>query len=239
MPYLFSWSPDRITPTQPAQISVWDRTNAPASLSIPVTVVSGLVSFSVPTTGSYRVSVRSGYEIETGTFTITGDGTAYTPYTTYSYTDGSTDIPAPGVPPITNPVIRQQDLTDSITSLSTSISATYAPGTTTIPKWVTATAYTAGRLVISPNGDVVSAIANHTSGGTFNPANWNLSPTYAAALPTASVAYNASGQVTSVTENGITETYARDSQGRVTTITRNAVTKTITRDSAGRVTGIA
>jgi hypothetical protein len=76
MPYLFSWSPDRITPTQTAQISVWDHTNAPATLSAPVTVVSGLVSFSVPTTGSYRVSVRSGYEIETGTFTITGDGTA-------------------------------------------------------------------------------------------------------------------------------------------------------------------
>lgn len=65
------------------------------------------------------------------------------------------------------------------TKTKAALSATYAPKGTTIPKWVTATAYTAGQQVISPNGDVVSSIADHTSGATFNPANWNLSPSFA------------------------------------------------------------
>lgn len=56
------------------------------------------------------------------------------------------------------------------------LSATY------VPKWKAATAYLAGDKVLSPNGDVVSAIANFTSGTSFNPANWNLSPTYAAPI---------------------------------------------------------
>jgi lysophospholipase L1-like esterase len=44
-----------------------------------------------------------------------------------------------------------------------------------VPAWKTATAYTAGQKVISPGGDVVSAIANHTSGASFTPANWTAS----------------------------------------------------------------
>lgn len=55
---------------------------------------------------------------------------------------------------------------------SAAAATTYAARSTAIPKWVTATAYTAGQQIITPQGDVVSAIANHTSGATFNPANW-------------------------------------------------------------------
>jgi peptidoglycan/xylan/chitin deacetylase (PgdA/CDA1 family) len=43
-----------------------------------------------------------------------------------------------------------------------------------VPAWKTATAYTAGQRVISPGGDVVAAIANHTS-TTYVPANWTAS----------------------------------------------------------------
>ena len=53
-----------------------------------------------------------------------------------------------------------------------SLNATY------VPKWKPNTAYLAGDKVLSPNGDVVSAIANFTSGTTFNAANWNLSASY-------------------------------------------------------------
>jgi lysophospholipase L1-like esterase len=48
------------------------------------------------------------------------------------------------------------------------------------PKWRASTAYTAGQQVISPNGDVVAAIATFTSASTYNPANWTLSTTFAA-----------------------------------------------------------
>ena len=48
-----------------------------------------------------------------------------------------------------------------------------------VPRWAPATAYTLGQQVVSPNNDVVSAIAAHTSGSTFTPANWALSSTYA------------------------------------------------------------
>jgi peptidoglycan/xylan/chitin deacetylase (PgdA/CDA1 family) len=43
-----------------------------------------------------------------------------------------------------------------------------------VPAWKTATAYLAGQKVISPGGDVVTAIANHTS-TTYVPANWTAS----------------------------------------------------------------
>lgn len=52
------------------------------------------------------------------------------------------------------------------------LSATY------VPKWKATTAYLAGDKVLSPGGDVVSAIANFTSGASYNAANWNVSSTY-------------------------------------------------------------
>jgi len=42
-----------------------------------------------------------------------------------------------------------------------------------------ATPYTLGQQVLSPNNDVVSAIAAHTSGASYTPANWTLSATFA------------------------------------------------------------
>lgn len=57
--------------------------------------------------------------------------------------------------------------------------------------------------------------------------------------PTLSIARDGAGHVSSVTENGVAETYTRDSTGRVATITRQGTTKTISRDSSGRVTGVA
>ena len=42
------------------------------------------------------------------------------------------------------------------------------------------TVYALNQQVISPNNDVVSAIAAHTSGGSFTPANWTLSSTFVA-----------------------------------------------------------
>ena len=67
-----------------------------------------------------------------------------------------------------------------VTAQAATLSATF------VPKWKPTTAYTLGQQVTSPNGDVVSAIAAHTSGASFTPANWSYSPTYAtpAALAT-------------------------------------------------------
>ena len=47
-----------------------------------------------------------------------------------------------------------------------------------VPKWKANTAYLAGDAVLSPSGDTVTAIANFTSGATYNSANWNLSTSY-------------------------------------------------------------
>lgn len=46
------------------------------------------------------------------------------------------------------------------------------------PRWISGTAYTIGQQVISPNNDVVSSIATHTSGSSFTAANWNLSTSF-------------------------------------------------------------
>lgn len=48
-----------------------------------------------------------------------------------------------------------------------------------VPKWKATTTYLSGDKVLNPNGDVVSAIANFTSGASYNSANWNLSSSYA------------------------------------------------------------
>lgn len=41
-----------------------------------------------------------------------------------------------------------------------------------LPKWKASTSYVAGQQVVAPNGDIVSALANFTSGATYSAANW-------------------------------------------------------------------
>jgi len=53
-----------------------------------------------------------------------------------------------------------------------------AISTQAVPRWTPTTAYAINAKVVSPNGDIVSAIAAHTSGASFTDANWNLSPTF-------------------------------------------------------------
>lgn len=59
------------------------------------------------------------------------------------------------------------------TATKAALTATYSQ------RWKASTAYTVGQPVVNPNGDLVTAIAAHTSGTTYNSANWNLSTTYA------------------------------------------------------------
>lgn len=56
------------------------------------------------------------------------------------------------------------------------LSATYAGKSDVVPKWKTATVYAAGDAVVAPSGDTVTAISAHTSGTSYNPANWNNTP---------------------------------------------------------------
>jgi hypothetical protein len=61
------------------------------------------------------------------------------------------------------------------------------------PRWAPSTAYALGEQVVSPNNDIVSAIAAHTSGASYTAANWTLSGTYVAqdspGYPGAGLAY--------------------------------------------------
>jgi peptidoglycan/xylan/chitin deacetylase (PgdA/CDA1 family) len=50
--------------------------------------------------------------------------------------------------------------------------ATYVPKADVVPKWKAATAYAAGDKVVSPSGDIVSALTAFTSGASYNAANW-------------------------------------------------------------------
>lgn len=63
------------------------------------------------------------------------------------------------------------------------LSTTYASGANFVPKWQPSTVYAAGKQVISPAGDVVSAATSHTSGASFSGfvsagGNWLPSPTF-------------------------------------------------------------
>lgn len=47
-----------------------------------------------------------------------------------------------------------------------------------IQRWTAATSYLINEQVISPNNDVVSAIAAFISGVSYDPINWNLNSTF-------------------------------------------------------------
>ncbi|MDI9914356.1 hypothetical protein [Rhodococcus sp. IEGM 1379] len=66
-----------------------------------------------------------------------------------------------------------------------------------------------------------------------------LDGTYAPAFATTGITYDGSGNVQTVTENGITTTYAYNPDGTVHTDTRAGVTRTYTYDGSGNLTGIA
>lgn len=52
-----------------------------------------------------------------------------------------------------------------------------------IKRWRGSTQYAAGERVVSPSGDIVTALINHFSSTTFAEASWGLSPTFELQLP--------------------------------------------------------
>lgn len=60
-----------------------------------------------------------------------------------------------------------------------------------------------------------------------------------ARAPVLAVTRDATGRISSITQDGVTETYTRDAVGRVATLTVGAVTRTVTRDVTGRIQAVA
>jgi uncharacterized protein with beta-barrel porin domain len=127
MPYPYSWKPDRVVPINASQVSVWNSSGASAALSTPITVSNGTLSFALTNAGKYRISVRNGSEIQTGTFTVdtTGTDTDTPEYTTYSSYDSSTDLPTATPPPNTNPVVRVLDIANPTTPGGAALNTTF------------------------------------------------------------------------------------------------------------------
>lgn len=141
----------------------------------------------------------------------------------------------------------------------TGLDSKYAGIKTPIPNWVTATVYAAGQQVISPNGDLVSSIATHTSGVSFNPANWKATNTLLLQLAknpdmliAGAVTVDANNLVTSAavvwpdgTPGTLTIT-SRDSNNAVlgynvtygSPVTKTFTQPTITRNAAGAATNV-
>jgi hypothetical protein len=71
------------------------------------------------------------------------------------------------------PAHIENEVTTPGTPTQAALSATYAQ------QWKPTTAYAAGQPVVNPTGDVVTSKTAHTSGASYNPANWNLSASYA------------------------------------------------------------
>jgi hypothetical protein len=64
------------------------------------------------------------------------------------------------------------------TALTTEASTARTAESKAVPRWAPTTTYTLGQQVVSPNNDVVSAIAGFTSEASYVPANWAVSSTY-------------------------------------------------------------
>jgi hypothetical protein len=177
MAYPYSWVPDRITPLFPSQVTVWDTSGARALLSTSVSVSAGKLSFALTNPGKYRISVRNGDELETGTFTVDITGTDIdTPeFTSYSYHDSISDLDD-HTPAAISTYVRITDLQDPTSVASTTLSNAF------VLKWQPSTVYSAGYAVQAPNGDIVTAITTFVSGLTYDPTKWNISPTYLSSL---------------------------------------------------------
>jgi hypothetical protein len=50
--------------------------------------------------------------------------------------------------------------------------------TAKVAPWKASTTYSAGQPVVNPSGDLVTAVAAHTSGATYTAANWVLMSGY-------------------------------------------------------------
>ena len=75
----------------------------------------------------------------------------------------------------------QKGATNGVASLDSSgkVPVGQIPSSIGVPAFQPSTFYNAGTQVISPNNDVVSAIASFTSGASYSATNWTLSTTYA------------------------------------------------------------
>lgn len=71
------------------------------------------------------------------------------------------------------PIVAAAIATDPTVAESAATMAQSTVGV--IPAWKATTAYVAAQRVIAPNGDVVSAKVNFTSGATYSATNWNAS----------------------------------------------------------------
>jgi lysophospholipase L1-like esterase len=81
----------------------------------------------------------------------------------------------PGVNAVANDTATAGYISTAGTSATKSALAAATPA-----NWTPATAYTLGQKVTSPGGDIVSAIAAHTSGAVYTAANWAPTATTAA-----------------------------------------------------------
>lgn len=113
---------------------------------------------------------------------------------------------------------------------------TTTAASTYVPKWRASTAYATGDHVLNPSGQIVSAVADFTSGGSYSAANWTVVPPVQELLADA-VTYNANGTVATSTLGGVVTTYTYNTDLTVNTEARLGKTKTYAYDGSGNVTG--
>jgi YD repeat-containing protein len=98
---------------------------------------------------------------------------------------------------------------------------------------------TPGAVPTNPNAGISAAKVQELIDGLDFLTAAEGNATYAPAFPTTGITYDGSGNVQTVTENGVTTTYTYNGDGTVHTDTRLGVTRTYTYDGSGNLTGIA
>lgn len=125
MPYPYSWTPTRVTPTTATQVAVLTWDNVPALLSTAVAVNAGTITFSLTNPGRYRIVAKVGSSIEIGSFEVdvTGVDVSYPEYLEYVNNDASqgaqsnVPVPLPSLP--THYSVFAMNLDDIITGVIT------------------------------------------------------------------------------------------------------------------------
>lgn len=125
LPYPYSWTPTRLVPTSASQVKVLDDSGNAATLTVPVAVSAGTITFTLANTGRYNIVLKVGTQKETGVFFVDPTNTD-TSTPEWEYFDNADPEASGAAPAPATSLVTQAQLDDPNSVPRASLSSTFA-----------------------------------------------------------------------------------------------------------------